>query len=141
MPLDQSASVQVSFGLGSKCSVDKGCALERLITDEVHCGRPAPELGSLMNCIRLKTTPSLRRLLSKFLTKTHCTDDVCFVLAWCRSNHNDFKGKAFTAMPYKYFLELFNAAKKCEARRPPQERHVGLEMWQKFIVMMGKIFF
>ncbi|XP_077504991.1 uncharacterized protein LOC144114864 [Amblyomma americanum] len=105
------------------------------------CGRPVPELSFLMNCIRLKTTPSFRSLLSKFLTKTHCTNDVCFVLAWCRSNNHDFKGKAFKAMPYKYFLELFNAAKKCEARRPPQERPVGDEIWRGFMKILGAIFF
>ncbi|XP_065292464.1 antimicrobial peptide microplusin-like [Dermacentor albipictus] len=103
------------------------------------CRKRVPEIASTMRCIRLKTTVSFRTLLHKFLVRMRCPDDVCFVQAWCRKNHNDFKGQAFKSMPYKYFLEFFNAAKKCQSRIHVAERSVSSELWRHFVKMMSAL--
>ncbi|XP_075735492.1 uncharacterized protein LOC142776172 [Rhipicephalus microplus] len=101
------------------------------------CRKPPSEISSLMNCIRLKTTVSFRSLLHKFVTRTRCQNDVCFVGHWCRKNDGDFKGQAFKSMPYKYFLEFYNAAKKCHKRRRVTEVSVGSELWRHFMKMIS----
>ncbi|XP_049516952.1 uncharacterized protein LOC125942727 [Dermacentor silvarum] len=103
------------------------------------CRKRAPEIASAMRCIRLKTTVSFRTLLHKFLVRMHCHDDVCLVQAWCHKNDNDFKGQAFKSMPYKYFLEFFNAAKKCQSRRHMTERSVSGELWRHFVKIVSAL--
>ncbi|XP_037521264.1 uncharacterized protein LOC119398199 [Rhipicephalus sanguineus] len=101
------------------------------------CRKPAAEISSLMNCIRLKTTVSFRSLLHKFILRTRCQNDLCLVRNWCLKNDGDFKGQAFKSMPYKYFLEFFNAAKKCQSRRRVTELSVGPELWRHFVKMIS----
>ncbi|XP_077549989.1 uncharacterized protein LOC144163064 [Haemaphysalis longicornis] len=80
------------------------------------CDKSGTAIHSLLTCIRLKTSPEFRRLLTKLAAKKQCHSDICLVRAWCR-NVGSFEKAAFRYMEYKYFLELSSAAKTCQARR------------------------